>query len=108
MEGAAGRFVIAEGGGVEGVKGGEVGHVFEEDGAFDHVIEGEARAGEKAFDIGEDLEGLAGEVGGVDFAGGGIDGDLAGREEEVAAADGLGVGTDGGGGVGGIDDFHGR
>ena len=38
LDGGAGGFVVAEGGGVEGVDLGEVGHVGEEDGGFDDII----------------------------------------------------------------------
>ncbi len=46
------------------------------------------------------LLGLARHVGGGKGAGGGIDGQLAGDVEGVARLDRLGVGADGGGGVG--------
>jgi hypothetical protein len=100
--------VVAEGGGVEGVQGWEIGHVLQEDRAFNDMGGGQAGGAKQAFDIDEDLLGLAGEIGGVYFASGGIDGDLTGGEEKLAGAHGLGVGSDGGGGLGGADDFHPR
>jgi hypothetical protein len=51
---------------------------------------------------------LAFDVLGFDFAGGGIDGDLAGAENEGAGFDGLGIGTDGGRDGGSVvDEAHG-
>jgi hypothetical protein len=44
--------------GVEGVHGGEVGHVFEEDGGFDDVGEVEAGGGEDSLEVFEDAGGL--------------------------------------------------
>ncbi len=70
------------------------------------MIHGQTGALEEAFDIGEDLLGLAGKVRGFDLARGRIDRDLPGGEEEIPGADGLGIGTNGGRGLGGVDDFH--
>jgi len=100
--------VVAEGGGVEGVDLGEVGHVGEEDGGFDDIVQGAILGGEEGGDVGEDLLGLAFDILGFDFAGGGIDGDLAGAENEGAGFDGLGIGTDGGRDGGSVvDEAHG-
>ena len=99
--------------GVEGVHGGEVGHVFEEDGGFDDVGEVEAGGGEDGLEVFEDAGGLGCDAAGDQRAGGGVEGDLAGGVEGVADADGLGVGADGGwsggsgdGGLGGMVKRH--
>ena len=67
---------------------------------------GEAGAGgfEDGGEVFEDLLCLLGDGAGDDLLSGGVEGDLAGGEDEVADADGLGVGADGsGGGRGGED-----
>lgn len=91
--------------GVNLIHPGEVGEVGQEDGAFDDVVEGELLVVEDGFDIFENAFGLGLDVAGNKIAGGGIEGDLAGAEEQVAHANGVAVRTDGRSGFGGFYDL---
>src|ERR1700691_4123931 len=87
--------------GIDGVHGGEVGHVLQKDDGFDDVGEVGAGGGENRLDVLKDPGGLLGDGAGDDLAGGRIKGDLTGGVEEVAEAHSLRVGTDGRWSVGG-------
>ena len=105
-DGGAGRGWYAFGCeilGVDGVHGGEVAHVLEEDSGFDDVDEVHACLLEDGFEAFAGAGGLLGDAAGDHLAGDGIECDLAGGVEGVADADGLGVGADGGRGLAGDD-----
>lgn len=84
---------------VDGVHGGEVLHIFEEDDGLDDAGEIAAGGDEDGFDVFEDPRGLIGDGAGDDLTGGGIEGDLSGSVEEIAKANGLGIRADSGGSV---------
>ena len=91
--------------GVEGVEFGEfvdVGHIHRGFGDL-----GEAATGgfEYGFDVGEGLAVFGDLAAGDEFAGGGMDAELAGDEQEVAEAGGLVVGVVAGGEGGDVDGF---
>ena len=96
--GAAGGEGGGERFGVNGVHGGEVTHVGKVDGGLHYVVHSEAGGFEDGLRVGETLAGLLGDPFG-DFAGRGVDGNLAGGEHEGSAVDSLAVGADGAGGV---------
>ena len=108
LDGGAGGRVMWEESGVDGVHGGEIVHVFEEDGCFDDVTETAVAGVEDGLQVFERLGGLFGDAAGHEGRSGGIDGKLAAGEDEVAGgqADGLGVRANGGGGGVGGDMFH--
>ncbi len=89
--------------GVDGVHGGEVVHVLQKDHGLDHAGEVGAGGGKHGFQVLEDPGGLLDDAARDDLAGGGIERDLAGGVDEVAETDGLRVGPDGGGSIGGSD-----
>ena len=93
--------------GVDLVEGGEVGHVGDEAGGLDDLGQVGAGGGQDGGHIAAALLGLGGDALG-DIAGGRIHGDLAGAENEGTCDHALGVGADGGRGVGGGDDGHGE
>ena len=97
LDGGAGREIFGEIFGVHFVHAGEVGQVGHEDGAFHDVAEGEALVVQDGFDVLEDAFGLGFDVAGHEGAIRRIQRDLAGGEQEVADADGVVVGADGGG-----------
>ena len=99
--GGAGGERLSEELGVDGVHGGKITDVFQHDGGLDHIVHGRAGGGQNVFDVGQGLAGLAGDVLPGKGAGGGVDGQLAGDKQGAARLNALGVGTDGGGGVGG-------
>src|SRR5581483_186337 len=94
-DGGAGGIGLGDVGLVDLVDGGEVAHAGEEDGGLDDVREREARGTEDCLQVLERLAGLRGDVAGDQLAGGGIERDLAGDEDEVAAFDRRGIGADG-------------
>ena len=108
LHSAAGRGIAGEESGVDLVHGGEVVHVLEEHRGFDDVVHGQPRLGQDGLNVGQGLLCLTGDAALGEGAGGRVDGELAGGDDDTAAVDGLGVGTDGRrGGSGGNDCFHG-
>ena len=103
--GAGGILTLGKELGVHRVHGGEIAHILQEHGGLDHVVHGQAGGLQNGLDIGQHLAGLLGDAAGNKLAGGGVKGHLAGRDQEAAAVDGLGIGTDGGGGIGGGNDL---
>ena len=113
-EGGPGREGLAgEVAGVDLVDGGEVGDVGEQDRGLDDVVVAEAGLGQDGAHVLEDLLGLGLDVSLDERAGGRVERHLPGDEDERAGpltgGDALGVGADGGGGVGRGDtaDGHG-
>lgn len=108
LDGGAGGVGFLEELGIDFVHGGEIIHIVEKHGGLDdrtHVGPGGIEDG---FDVVEGLPGLGLDASLGDGAGGGIYGDLAGGEQEIADLDGLRVGADRGRGVLGVDGlFHG-
>ena len=93
-EGGAGRAVAGEKGGVDLVHRAEVRDVREQHGGLDDVLEAETGLGEDGADVLEALLCLALDILGGEGAGGGVDGQLAGDEGELAGGgDALGVGA---------------
>ena len=88
--------------GVHLVEGGEVAHVRQEAGGLHHALEGDAGGLQNGAHVLAALVRLGGDALG-DGAGGGIHGDLAGGDDQVAEGIALGIGPDGAGGVGGGD-----
>ena len=113
-EGGPGREGLAgEVAGVDLVDGGEVGDVGEQDRSLDDVVVPEPGLGQDGAHVLEDLLGLGLDVALDERAGGRVERHLPGDEDERAGpltgGDALGVGADGGGGVGRGDtaDGHG-
>ena len=113
-EGGPGREgLTGEVAGVDLVDGGEVGDVGEQDRGLDDVVVPEPGLGQDGAHVLEDLLGLGLDVALDERAGGRVERHLAGDEDERAGlltgGDALGVGADGGGGVGRGDtaDGHG-
>jgi hypothetical protein len=104
--GAAGRPVIAHEPGVDLVHGGEVLHrAGQEHGGLHDVGPAGPDVAEHAGEVGADLAGLVGGVTGHQGAGGRVERDLPGQEDEVTGADGRAVGAgDGRGARGGNGD----
>ena len=75
--------------GVDGVHGGEVVEILEEDGGFEYVLEAGAGGFEDGFEIQKDAVGLLGDGAWDDLLGLGVEGYLAAGEEERAEADGF-------------------
>ena len=94
-DGGARRPVVAEGAGVDRVHGGEIGHVHQEDGRLHHAGELEPLGLENGADVLEHPLGLLRDAAVHQLAGGGIEADLAGGEEQPVGADGLAVRPDG-------------
>lgn len=92
--------------GVDGVDGGEVGHVLDEQGGLHGAVDVGPRRAENGGQVAEDLFGLGLDPGG-DGAAGRVHRDLTGDEDEIADALGLGIGADGGGGLVRVDALHG-
>ena len=106
LHGAAGRVLpLSEELSVDRVHGGEVAHALQEYGGLDHIVHGQTGGFKDGLDVGEYLTGLLGNAAGDELAGSRVKGHLAGRDQEAAAVDGLGIGTDGGGGIGGGNDL---
>ena len=91
------------------VEGGEVAHVRQEAGGLDHVFKAHTGSGQNGAHVLAALLRLSGDALG-DGAGGGVHGDLAGRENQIAHRPALRVGADGAGSVGGFDNrfVHGK
>lgn len=113
-EGGPGREGLAgEVAGVDLVDGGEVGDVGEQDRGLDDVVVPEPGLGQDGTHVLEDLLGLGLDVALDERTGGRVERHLPGDEDERAGpltgGDALGVGADGGGGVGRGDtaDGHG-
>ena len=109
FHGAAGGIVaLGKELGIHGVHGGKIAHILQEHGGLSHMIHGQAGRLHNGLHIGQGLAGLGGDIALHQVAGGGINGDLAGGDDEAAAVDGLGIGADGGRSAGGGDDilFH--
>lgn len=77
------------------VHGGEVLHVFQKDNGFDDVAEAGAGGSEDGLEVFKRAGGLLGDAAGNKLTGRGIEGDLAGGIDEIAQANGLGVGSNG-------------
>jgi len=113
-EGGPGREgLTGEVAGVDLVDGGEVGDVSEQDRGLDDVVVPEPGLGQDGTHVLEDLLGLGLDVALDERTGGRVERHLPGDEDERAGlltgGDALGVGADGGGGVGRGDtaDGHG-
>lgn len=78
--------------------------VFQENRCFDGAIEAAAALFEYGFEIFEDAGRLLSDASRNNLLGFRIKGDLAGSENKVARANGLGIGSDGGGGFAGSND----
>ena len=101
----SGREGLGEILGVDGVDGGEIIHILDENGGFDHFGDVRAGGGQQGGDVLKDLVCL-----GLQPLGQGAglrdDGDLAGAEHQIAHNLGLGIRADGGGGFVGRYGFH--
>ncbi len=106
-DGAAGREGGGEELGVHLVHGGEVGHVGQENRGLHHVGKAQSRRFEDGAGVGEALPGLDLHVTFREGAGGRVDGQLPGNENEAdAGVDGLAVRPDGGRGFFSVDCVH--
>lgn len=74
---------------VERIDLGKVAHVLKKHGRLHDLGKAGSLRSEQRADVREDLFGLGFDGGGFDFPGRGIDGDLAGAEEERACPHGL-------------------
>jgi len=104
LDGGASREIAGEILAVDLVHAGEVREVREEDGALHDVGKGQPLIVEDALHVFQHAAGLVLDVAGDELAGGRIDGNLPGAEQEVANADGVVVGTNGRRALGGFDD----
>src|SRR5450631_263292 len=95
----SGRGRLLEVAAVDFVHGHKVSHVFQEDGAAEDLVHGAARGLQDGGEILQHAVGLGAYVARDDLLGGGIDGDLSGREDQALSSDGLRVRADGLGGV---------
>ena len=102
---AGGVLALGEELGIHRVHGGEVAHVLQEHGGLDHIVHGQAGGLHNGLDVAEHLAGLLLDAAGNELAGLGVKGYLAAGDQEAAAVDGLGIGADGGGSIGGGDDL---
>ena len=101
---AAGRILaFGEEGGIHFVHGAEVVHVAEEHGGLENMVHGDAGLFQNGLHVGQGLAGLGLDALG-ERAGGGIDGQLAGSNDQAVELRRLGVGADGGGGFRCADD----
>jgi hypothetical protein len=80
---------------VDFVHGGEIVHVLEEDAEANGAIERRAGGFNDGYEILKDALGLLSGVAIESFARGGIEGGLAGNEDETVGFDGLGIRADG-------------
>ena len=94
-EGAASGVGCGEELGIDLVHGTEVGDLAQEDGSLNDVAQVEALALEDGAGIEQALIGLFLDASLRESAGGGVDGQLARDENEVASADGLAVRSNG-------------
>lgn len=106
LDRGAGWLVSFEAGFIECVHFGEVTHILKEHGSFNDILHFKTHAAEETFYVSKNLSGLTFHVRGLNFAGSWIDRNLAGTEKEIARANRLGVGADGGWSFGCRDDFH--
>ena len=95
LDGAAGRAGGREEFGVYAVHGREVVHVAQKDGRLDDVPESETGGGQHGRAVRERLPGLRLDALG-ELARGGVDRQLAGRDDKAARLDALGLRPDGG------------
>lgn len=103
--GAAGSVAI-EGRFVDFVHALEVGHVFEEDGGFDHVAESQTLGFQDDAQVVEHSSGLLFDGGAHQLHGVRVQRGLAGAEHQTGGFHGVAVGTDGSGSVLGVQGFH--
>ena len=82
----------------------EVGHAGQEHGSFDDVLFRGSHFSQQRLDILQGLAGLGAYAAFSQFAGCGIDAQLAGKVDGVSGTVALGVGTDGRGRLAGVDD----
>ena len=100
---SAGRIGSGEELGVNSVHGGKVSNVSQQHGGLDHVAHVSTGFRQNGFDVGQALTGLGGDVVACKSTGGGINGNLTGDVDGIACLNGLRIGTDGGGGIVGMD-----
>jgi len=105
LDGGAGRRVGLEELTVDLVHAGELVDVLEEDRAFDHVLQARASGLEDGLEVLQGLVSLALDVGSGEVLGSRTNAQLAGGEDEIAQADALGIGADGGRRLAGGDDL---
>ena len=85
------------------IHSGEVGHIFKEDRRFDDAGEVQSCGGENGLQVLENAMGLGLDAACNQLSSSGVDGDLAGGKNEIANANCLGVGPDGGRRLRGLD-----
>jgi hypothetical protein len=81
------RLGLAEELGIDRVHGGEIVAVAEIHATLDHIRQGGAATFNQGFDIIQHLTGFVRDIAGDQLLGGGIYGDLAGDEDEIAGTD---------------------
>src|ERR1041385_5356255 len=86
--------MLSEPPGIDFVHRGEIAHPLEEDGGLHHPAQVGPRGAQHRLEIGEHPLGLLGDAAVHDLHGGGVEGDLARGEDQVAAGDRLAVGAD--------------
>ena len=107
LDGRAGRRGGREKLAVGAVDGLEVGEIGEEDGSLGDPRQLPTGGPGDGLDVAQHLPGPVGDRGFDQLAGGRIDRQLAGDEDQTATGDGLGIRADGGGGMAGGDrSFH--
>src|SRR5260370_7805651 len=95
FDGGARWRLLLEVAAVDFVHGGEISHVFEEDGAAQNFIQATARGLQNGREVLEHAVGLRAHITGDDLRGGGIDGDLSGSKDQALGSNCLRVGADG-------------
>ena len=100
----SGREAAGEVLGIDLVHGGKVVDVSQEHSGLDDVVAGQVGLSQNGLDVLQGLFGLSLNAALHQVAGGGINGQLAGQEDQAADADSLRVGADGGGGILGGND----
>ena len=105
--GAAGRERGGEKLGIHLVHGAEIGHIGQKDGGFHDVAQRQAARLENGLGVGDALAGLLLDAALRECAGGGVDGQLAGNEDESGTGiDSLAVRADGRRGLLCLNGFH--
>src|SRR6266516_213778 len=94
--------------GADGADGGEGGDVADEEGELHQVAEGGSGSGQHRAEVAEDLAGLGFHVAGTDHVAGGVEGDLAGGEQQAAGSHRMAEPGRGGDGFGVVEDLIGQ
>ena len=106
--GSAGREGSGKELSVNCVHGGKFSNICQQHGGLDHVCHGHAVFFQNCLHVGQALTGLTDDVVAGKFAGGGINGQLTGDIQGVAGSNGLGLGADCSGCIGGVNSLVGH